>query len=159
MFQSLASETAFKICRLLVQAGEKWRVYRCYSDVCVFTAGEGRHRHPVPVFSQHTLVSSWISHKRLRGIAPSTFVSNSSRFWSPGLFVELNQTHPIQSSVLPSLVVLSPLHSFLPIGPLHMGFPGHLSQIYRMSCCPRIFRLISAKATENTKAFSSERLA
>lgn len=29
--------------------------------------------------------------------------------------------------------------------------------VYRMSCWPRIFLLISAKATENTNAFSSER--
>lgn len=33
------------------------------------------------------------------------------------------------------------------------------ASIYKMSLWPRILRLISAKATENTKAFSSERLA
>ena len=38
-------------------------------------------------------------------------------------------------------------------------FSDRFHQVYRMSLWPRILRLISAKATENTKAFSSERLA
>lgn len=60
--------------------------------------------------------------------------------------------------VLPSLVILLLLDGF-PTTAFFLLLLLIQAVIYKMSLWPRILRLISAKATENTKAFSSERLA